>query len=329
LAAGASAYQYRRPGVTESGHPAFRSREFTRSLAIRLWFGNPGDADSCPADSRQPCPAIARSNRIGIRIAELERPASESGRLEWTNTLAADGSIVRWNGDRGTWRWVDEKRGILLFDYTLHHPAVELVQIDLKSKPLKALVLCEDNYIFPVAKVKSTAAPESVAEKKEEKGNVIEAVKKLAAHEAAARKETATLIQSKNRKVAAWLLQQAPALPAAQARVVVERASELEGNVVSMEGAANASAAGGAQSKGLGGVWMWDRKNLEFADGGIVKVNGVKGGSWVWARPGSKNLIALTLEKDDVAALAWHSKSRDGVLHLMPIKGKQVEVPRQ
>jgi hypothetical protein len=243
----------------------------------------------------------------------------------WTNTLAADGSIARSGGERGAWRWVDEKRGVLLFDYTLVKPFVELVQIDLKSKPLKAMVLCEDNYTFPVVKTTATEPARNVPARKE---NRIDPVIKLAANEVAARKETEKLIQSKNTKVAAWLLQQARSLPATQARVIVERASELEGKTVSSKTAANPNGAAGANARRLGGVWLWGSRSLEFMDGGIVNVNGAKGGSWLWAKPGSKNLIAFSLEKDDVCGMAWPSRSKEDLLYLMPMKGKQVEVRR-
>ncbi len=243
---------------------------------------------------------------------------------DWINTLAADGTLAHSpSGITGHWRWIDEKRGVLVCDYTPKHPHADLLQIDLKSKAPRAAGLTDHDVVFPLVKIDPAPRP---VEKKAVPGDP---VTKLAAHETAARKETETLIQSKNTKVAAWLLKQAPSLPAPQARVIVERAAELEGKVSSGDASPNSNSALVADKVRFGGVWSWTGKKLEFADGGIIKVNKAGAGKWTWAKSNSKSLIAFVLEAGDVAALARPSKSKEGVLHISTMKGKPVEVRRE
>jgi|GEM_PF-4284188 len=233
---------------------------------------------------------------------------------KWSITLATDGILTHSNGKMGRWYWVDEKRGVFVCDYTHMEAHADLFQIDPKSKPLKASGLSASGHVFPMGKTGSTSIPVA------KKATPVEPVTKLAAHETATRKETEKLIQSKNTKVAAWLLQEARSLPAPHARVVVERASELEGKP--------AAAVGVKGSNSFEGVWSWAGKKLEFAEGGIVKVNKSSAGKWIWAK-GNRSLIAFVLDAGDTAGMARLSTSKEGVLHIMPTKGKQSEARRE
>jgi len=234
---------------------------------------------------------------------------------KWANTFAADGTFTHYNGKPGYWRWLDEKRGLIVWDYTPRMQYADLVQFDLKSNPPTARRLGDDGGLWILEKTASAGIPAG------KQGKPSEPVTKLATHEAATRKELETLIKSKNAKVAAWLLQQAKSLPAPQVRVIVERASELEGK------AGNSGTATG--SPNFAGVWVWSGKKLEFAEGGIVKVNQKNAGKWIWAKAVPKSLIAFVLDTGDTAAFAKPSKSKEGVLYILPVNGKKSEARRE
>jgi hypothetical protein len=96
-----------------------------------------------------------------------------------------------------------------------------------------------------------------------------------------------------------------------------------------LEGKPTSARGGARDGNNFAGTWSWAGKKLEFADGGIVKVNKAAAGKWMWAKSNAKSLIAFVLDTDNTAAMARLSKTKEGVLRVMPLNGKETEARRE
>jgi hypothetical protein len=233
----------------------------------------------------------------------------------WTATLTPDGKVSFDNGTpTGNWHWVDEKRGTFVWTHT---NVIELVQMNPRPSRPQAVLLIK-GASQQIEKKADLPNQDSNPRQDNKKSVATEPVTMLAASELVSRRDTDALIHSKEVKVAGWLLQQAPALPAVHTRLLAERAAEWENTRPAPTSTAPTAP---ALEGPLKGVWKWTGKKLEFAEGGVLLVNKIKAGKWEWGKPGSTAAVVFVIERGDTVAIAWLSQSVDGLMQVRTTKG--------
>lgn len=234
----------------------------------------------------------------------------KTAKYGWVGDFISDGKMFRKGREVGQWSLLDEKKGIFLLNY--NSGTVALFQFEKPTGSPKGSIVY--SWGGPYGIVRLSAAPRIPVA-----AGANDPVAKLAGDETKLWETLNDLLKSKHDKVAAWLLQLAPKLRGEEARLVVERAAQLEKKKVaeSLQPGPN-----------FAGVWQWQGKPLEFKDGGIVSLGSFKAGQWKWGREGQK-IVVFTLDAQATGAVARVSDRDPNLLRVYPLKGAETEAKRK